>query len=119
MVVHYNLDSTINEAKSNPVITVPEPRTLSKTAFMDHVVAQLMAVNDSTMEQALARFIQIMNAAKTSSDLAVQFAYERYVAADVFEKTNTETLTAIMVADATTGHLEANERAAITGNWPT
>ena len=86
---------------------------------MDHAVAQLMTVNSSTQKDALGRFTAVMEAAKNSTDAAVRFAYARYEAADIFEKTNTDTLTSFMVSDTTSGHLEANERTAVLDNWPT
>lgn len=95
----------------NPVI-------LSKTAFQDHAVAQLAAVNQSTAVEAMARFTTIMEATKASDNGAVRFAYARYQAAQTFEKTNTASLTAVMAADTQTGHLTTDERTAILDNWP-
>ena len=60
----------------------------------------------------MARFTEIMNSTRDSSDGAVQFAFARYEAALTFEKTNTATLTTIMAADSETGHLTSDERTA-------
>lgn len=91
----------------------PVPLVLSKTAFQDYAVSQLG--NGLT---GMARFTTIMDATRDSTNAAVRFAFARYEAAQTFEKENTSTLTAVMAADSTTGHLTDAERDAIIGNWP-
>lgn len=97
----------------------PVPRLLSKTAFQDHVVGVLAALGDGQPTTGMARFTAIMDATRDSAAGAVRFAFARYEAADVFEKTNTATLTTIMAADSQTGHITSAERTAILTNWPT
>lgn len=92
---------------------IPAPRVLSKTAFQDYAITQLG--NGLT---GMARFTTIMDATRDSTNAAVRFAFSRYEAAQTFEKENTATLTAVMAADSTTGHLTDAERAAILDNWP-
>lgn len=89
------------------------PRILSKTAFQDYAISQL-----GGGLSGMARFTAIMDATRDSSSGAVRFAFARYEAAQTFEKENTATLTAVMAADSTAGHLTDAERAAIIENWP-
>lgn len=89
------------------------PRILSKTAFQDYAVSQL-----GGGLTGMARFTTIMDATRDSVNGAVRFAFARYEAAQTFEKENTSTLTAVMAADSTNGHLTDAERDAIIGNWP-
>jgi len=91
-----------------------KPLVLSKTAFQDYAVSQL-----GGGLTGMARFTQIMDATKASTSDAVRFAFARYEAALTFEKTNTDTLTAVMEADNSTGQITSTERAAILDNWPT
>lgn len=97
-----------------PVPPTPTPIILTKTAFQDYAVSQL-----GGGLTGMARFTAIMDATRDSASGSVRFAFARYEAADRFEKTNTETLTAVMAADNTTGHLTDAERTAILNNWPT
>lgn len=98
---------------TNPIIPAPppQPKLLSKTAFQDYAVSQL-----GGGMVGMGRFTDIMDATRDSASSAVRFAFARYEAADVFEKTNTATLTAIMVSAAV---MTADERTAIIDNWPT
>jgi hypothetical protein len=89
------------------------PRILSKTAFQDYAISQL-----GGGATGMARFTEIMDATRDSVNGAVRFAFARYEAAQTFEKTNTETLTAIMAADSQAGHITSAERTAIIDNWP-
>jgi len=86
------------------------PKILSKTAFQDYAVSQL-----GGGQTGMARFTEIMDATRDSTSGAVRFAFARYEAAITFEKTNTATLTSIMVA---AGAMTSGERAAILDNWP-
>lgn len=96
-----------------PPPPAPLPRILSKTAFQDYAVSQLGGGLNG-----MARFTEIMDATRDSSSGAARFAFARYEAAQTFEKDNTETLTAVMAADTTAGHLTAAERTSIIENWP-
>lgn len=89
------------------------PVILSKTAFQDYAVAQLGGGTTG-----MARFTAIMDATRDSQSGAVRFAFARYEAAQTFEKTNTATLTGVMAADSTGGHITTEERTAILDNWP-
>lgn len=89
------------------------PRVLSKTSFQDYAISQL-----GGGLTGMARFTEIMDATRDSSSGAVRFAFARYEAAQTFEKGNTATLTAVMAADSTSGHLTDAERTAIIENWP-
>jgi len=97
----------------------PVPRELSKTAFMDHAIAQFMAVNASTLDDAYARFDEVMEAAKGSAQGKIRAAYKRYDAANTLSKDTTEVLTQWMVDSTDTGKLTAAERTAVVDNWPT
>jgi hypothetical protein len=97
----------------------PVPRELSKTAFMDHAIAQFMAVNASTLDDAYGRFDEVMEAAKGSAQGKVRAAYKRYDAASTLSKDTTAVLTQWMVDSADTGKLTADERTAVVNNWPT
>lgn len=101
--------------------TVPDPvpKELSKTAFMDHAIAQFMAVNTSTLDDGYARFDEVMEAARTSAEGKVRAAYKRYDAADTFSKDTTSVLTQWMVASSDAGKLTSAERTAVLDNWPT
>lgn len=105
-----NFGQVIEEDRPDPP---KSPRILSKTAFQDYAITQLG--NGLT---GMARFTTIMDATRDSTNAAVRFAFARYEAAQTFEKENTATLTAVMAADSTTGHLTDAERAAILDNWP-
>lgn len=89
------------------------PRVLSKTAFQDYAVSQL-----GGGATGMARFTEIMDATRDSASGAVRFAFARYEAAQTFEKSNTEALTAIMAEDSQAGHITSDERSAILANWP-
>lgn len=89
------------------------PRVLSKTAFQDYAVSQL-----GGGLTGMARFTEIMDATRDSSSGAVRFAFARYEAAQTFEKGNADTLTSVMAADTTPGHLTEAEQSAIIRNWP-
>lgn len=106
--------SVVYQRYAAPAAYVPKPRTLSKTAFQDYAVSQL-----GGGLTGMGRFTAVMDATRDSASGAVRFAFARYEAAQTFEKANTETLTAVMVADSTTGHLTESERTAILDNWPT
>jgi hypothetical protein len=105
------LDGTV----TTETIETPDaaPRVLSKTAFQDYAVLQL-----GGGVPGMARFTEIMDATRDSASGSVRFAFARYEAAATFEKTNTETLTAIMAADSQPGHITSAERTAIIDNWP-
>jgi hypothetical protein len=105
------LDGTV----TTETIDAPDaaPRVLSKTAFQDYAVSQLGGGSTG-----MARFTEIMDATRDSASGSVRFAFARYEAAATFEKTNTETLTAIMAADSQPGHITSAERTAIIDNWP-
>jgi len=64
--------------------TVPDPlpAELSKTAFMDHAIAQFIAVNGGDIGDGYERFDEVMEAARTSAQGKVRAAYKRYDAAD-------------------------------------
>lgn len=104
----------IYERYSPPQPQAVAPRVLSKTAFQDYAVSQL-----GGGLTGMARFTAIMDATRDSASGAVRFAFARYEAAATLEKSNTATLTSVMAADTTTGHLTDDERTAIIGNWPT
>lgn len=95
-----------------PPETPPEVvRTLSKTAFMDHCIAQLGSI---------AAFQTLMEACRDSTDATygatLRYAYSRYEAADVLSKAVVATLSQVMV-DA--GLLSASNRSKVLDNWPT
>jgi len=92
---------------------LPRPRVLSKTAFQDYAISQL-----GGGLTGMGRFTEIMDATRDSAAGAVRFAFARYEAAQTFEKDNTATLTAVMAADSTAGHITDAERSAILTNWP-
>lgn len=95
-------------------IEIPRrPLVLSKTAFQDYAVTQL-----GGGLTGMARFTTIMDATRDSVNGAVRFAFARYEAAEAFEKENASTLTAVLAADYTNGHLTDAERDAIIANWP-
>ena len=96
-----------------PVIPAT-PILLSKTAFQDYAVSQLGGGTTG-----MGRFTDIMDATENSASSAIRFAFARYTAAVIFEKTNTAALTTIMAADTTTNHLTTDEQTAILSNWPT
>ncbi len=99
---------------ASPVMPPVEvPRLMSKTQFQDYAISQL-----GGGMTGMARFTAIMDATRDSADGAVRFAFARYEAADIFEKTNTATLTAIMANDIKAGHITFAERADIIDNWP-
>lgn len=88
----------------------PQPKPLSKTAFMDHAITQLGSI---------AAFQTLMEACRDSTDqdygATLRYAYSRYDAADVLNKTVVATLSQVMV-DA--GLLSASDRTAVLDNWP-
>lgn len=102
-----------------PVAVTPAPRPLSKTAFMDHCVAQFIAVNGGDIGDGYERFDEVMEAARTSTQGKVRAAYKRYDAADTFSKDTTDVLTQWMVDSTDTGKLTSTERTAVLDNWPT
>jgi len=99
--------------------TETKPTLLSKTAFMDHVVAQFVAVNGGDIGDGYERFDEVMEAARTSAQGKVRAAYKRYDAASTFSKDTTAALTQWMVDSADTGRLTTTERTAVLDNWPT
>lgn len=105
--------AVIEQEYTEPTVPQPQPRVLSKTAFQDYAISQL-----GGGLTGMGRFTEIMDATRDSASGAVRFAFARYEAAQTFEKDNTETLTAVMAADSTAGHLTDAERAAIITNWP-
>lgn len=105
--------AVIEQEYTEPTAPQPRPRVLSKTAFQDYAISQL-----GGGLTGMGRFTKIMDATRDSASGAVRFAFARYEAAQTFEKDNTETLTAVMAADSTAGHLTDAERAAIITNWP-
>lgn len=105
--------AVIEQEYTVPTAPAPQPRVLSKTAFQDYAISQL-----GGGLAGMGRFTEIMDATRDSASGAVRFAFARYEAAQTFEKDNTETLTAVMAADSTAGHLTDAERAAIITNWP-
>jgi hypothetical protein len=101
----------MNTEPGSPV--EPGFKVMSKTAFQDYAVSKL-----GGGVVGMARFTEIMDATRDSASGAVRFAFARYEAAEMFEKTNTEMLTAVMASDSQSGHLTAQERTAIVGDWP-
>lgn len=97
------------------VVAHPEaerfPAVLSKTAFQDYAVSQL-----GGGATGMARFVTVMDATKVSESAAVRFAFARYEAASVFEKSNTALLTTVMVNG---GCMTPAERTDLIDNWPT
>jgi len=100
--------------------TVPDPlpAELSKTAFMDHAIAQFIAVNGGDIGDGYERFDEVMEAARTSAQGKVRAAYKRYDAADTFSKDTTAILTEWMVGSLDAGKLTDAERTAVLNNWP-
>lgn len=105
--------AVIEQEYTAPDASSPRPRVLSKTAFQDYAISQL-----GGGLTGMARFTEIMDATRDSASGAVRFAFARYEAAQTFEKGNTDTLTSVMAADTTPGHLTEQEQTAIIGNWP-
>lgn len=105
---------TFGEVRESGEVDPPTPRLLTKTQFQDYAVTVLGGA-----PTGMARFTEVMDATRDSTDGAVRFAFARYEAAAVFEKDNTSALTSIMASDSTAGHLTSAERTAILGNWPT
>jgi hypothetical protein len=93
-------------------ITVPDPAPLilSKTGFQDLAWAHLGAGTTG-----MARFNVIMTACKGGDDV-LQAVYDRYQAAQTFEKAKVDAFTQIMVAASV---MTSGERTAILDNWPT
>lgn len=106
--------AVIVQEYTEPTVSSSRPRVLSKTAFQDYAITQLG--NGLT---GMARFTEVMDATRDSTNAAVRFAFARYEAAQTFEKENTATLTSVMAADSTAGHITDAERTAILDNWPT
>lgn len=114
MVVYYKQDGTVDEEKSRPAPQVdPLPRVLSKTAFQDYAVSQL-----GGSVTGMARFTEIMEATRDSTNAAARFAWSRYEAAQTFEKGNVGALTQVMVGTNGSGQITAEERSAILDKWP-
>ena len=84
-----------------------EPRTLSKTAFIDHCVTQL---GDP------ATFMALLDTISTHADLNIKYAHERYVAAVEFEK---DTATGFFDGLLTATVIDQTQRDSLVGNWPT
>ena len=112
--VRFGKSEAFTEKGPDQAPPAPLPRVLSKTSFQDYAVSQL-----GGGLTGMARFTAIMDATRDSASGAVRFAFERYEAAERFEKTNTDTLTEVMAADNTAGHITDAERLAILDNWPT
>ena len=100
------------------------PIVLSATGFMDASIAGLKAANSSTQAAAEARFIDIIEAAKTFTDAGnverakrVRYVHERYTKASTFNKAVVTGMLALFKA-AGVASLTAGEEAAILTAWP-
>lgn len=96
--------TTIVEHPDPPLV----PKNLSKTAFMDLCWTQLGGGS-----VGMARFNVIMTACKTGDDI-LQAIYDRYVAADIFNKTLASQMLALMVG---ANVMEQAEADAVLNNW--
>ena len=107
-----------------PPPSAPRPFALSATGFMDTAIAGLRVANASNQAAAEARFIEIIEAARSFTDAGnverakrVRYVYERYQKATTFNKAVVAGMLALFrvagVASLTTG-----EESAILAAWP-
>ena len=85
----------------------PPAKTLTKTGFLDHAETELGSVD---------RVIEVLEGARDSSTKSVRYAYQRYEAATLFDKTKA---TGFFDGLQTASILTESERNKLVTNWPT
>ena len=83
------------------------PLDLTKTSFLDHAETELGSVD---------RVIEVLEGARDSSTKSVRYAYQRYEAATLFDKTKA---TGFFDGLQTASILTESERNKLVTNWPT